>query len=531
MIPESIDKKINFLIVELKKLGINYPLLSETTIKLTQNYNKIEYWTELASTLRKYGNYNASEEVYKVAIQIHENSARIWNNYGVLLREWGRTKEALNAFEKSVLLDPSYPRPLENKGAILERLHRYEEAIVYYKKTMMFEPKNERLYNNIGCCYLGLGNEELAKDFFMKSIQINPNHCDSLFNIAALHIRKKEYDIASTILNRLSQLLPNDAEVQNLQKSINQANNEGIKIEMPPVSKLEKNLEPEFEKLMNKLRGNPKSIFISYAWPNNDTRIFAHNLCKDLKNKGFEVVLDKNFNFDVGQILTLLSQCQNVVVINDSHYVESCLLGKIPITEKTSSYPSFAFPIESSEEYAFKVFLLSAATWSISQKLEESAEKVAAEIAFNIVAPEYHQDLSGLRVFVEGWRIDEIQMIFSNIEHYRSISIVYFNGEHCLAGYPIFDFSDRAYYDYSFNALVKLIDMGIYRLETELPFQLNIKEIIDQNNYIFKDSSLTQAKFWEISNDKVMVCRPSLLPGGGATALINAFIDWIPILK
>lgn len=58
-----------------------------------------------------------------------------------------------------------------------------------------------------------------------------------------------------------------------------------------------------------------------------------------------------------------------VVVLNDAHHAESCLLGKVPITQTISAYPSFAFPLAQtqSEAHLGMVFKLSAVAWEMAR--------------------------------------------------------------------------------------------------------------------------------------------------------------------
>src|SRR4029078_1903923 len=202
---------------------------------------------------------------------------------------------------------------------------------------------------------------------------------------------------------------------------------------------LKRNLSPAVSKLCDELAGNPRSVFISYAWSDAAVKRFAARLCQDLKAHRFQAVLDQEQNLEVWEVLALLAHCQNVVVLNDVHYAESALLGKVPVTRPSSRYPSFALPVAGmqSEHSVSEVYKIATITWEIANRLKDKGDELA-DFAFQVAQPDAFEKVPGLRLFVEGWRVDEIQMVFSNIKGFRSLSVIYLGGDNCLAGYPLF---------------------------------------------------------------------------------------------
>jgi hypothetical protein len=259
------------------------------------------------------------------------------------------------------------------------------------------------------------------------------------------------------------------------------------------------------------------------------TKQFAARLSRDLKSHSYQVVLDQELGLEVNEVLFLLLHCQNVVVLNDTHYAESCLLGKVPISHTTSVYPSFAFPISAtqSKEYLEMVFKISAVAWEMAKYINGKETKLPNDFAFRVAQPDSFKDVPGLRQFIEGWRVDEIQMVFSNLNRFRSISVAYLEGEHVLAGYPLFDFSAEEYYPFSFTVLLKILELGRGLKENDLPIQLDNHP--DWTGYRWPDSSIVSAKLWKIASEEVAVWRPSITPSGDAAAIINYFKDWIPM--
>lgn len=388
---------------------------------------------------------------------------------------------------------------------------------------MALDPGDVRATNNIGVCLLAEGDAAQAERWFEKALQLDPSWTDSLFNLAGLRLERGDLAGVAPLVTRLAQSLPDDDEVKRLQARLRAGMHKGFKMEAPkPRAPGEPVVEvnPALRRLAEELAGNPRALFISYAWPDPATKAFAARIARGLEQHSYRVILDQDLELEVHEVLYLLAHCQNVLVLSDAHYAESCLLGLVPITHQTSSYPPTR-----SEEYLLSVFKLSAVAWEMARVMKSHGKPELDALAFELAAPEAFQALPGLRVFIEGWRVDEIQMVFSSLDRLRSISVAYLGGQHCLAGYPLFDFSHEAYYPISFSALLRVLEIGKTLTVDHRPIPLDVP---DRSNYRWPESSIVSAKMWKIAKDEVTVWRPSLTPSGEAAALIQNFKDWEP---
>jgi tetratricopeptide (TPR) repeat protein len=520
-------ENVRLFVRALAQRGVDARMLDLISERLPANYNDPDHWGELAFTLRRQRNYAASEEVYKTALAIF-GTARLWNNYGILLRDWGKLRESIGAFQQAIDLDPAYPKPLINKGKILEMLHDFTAARACYEAALELDPGDVVATNNMGVCLLAEGDRRGAELWFEKTLLLDPNWTDALFNLAVLRLDRGEVEATRPLVEALSRLLPDDADVRRLRGRLEAPTGEPLKITPPQAHSLESQLKPAVQRLTEELVGNPRSVFISYAWPDPDTKAFAARLSRDLKSRGYHVILDQELGLDVADVLVLLPHCQNVVALNDAHYAESCLLGKVPITRTTSVYPSFAFPLAAtqSSEYMQTVFKISAVAWELAKEIAKRGGGHLDTFAFQVAQPEAFKDVPGLRIFVEGWRVDEIQMVFANVRRFRSLSIAYLGGDHCLAGYPLFDFSNEQYYAVSFEALLKTLDLSLRLTVDDAPAAF---EPPDRTRYRWKDSSIVAAKLWKIGESDIAVWRPSITPSGEHGAVINRFKDWVPL--
>ena len=229
----------------------------------------------------------------------------------------GKLGEALDAVEHGVRLQPNYAKAFATKGKILELLHRFPEARTCYQTALDLDPRDAASSNNIAVCLLGEGKSAEAETWFEKTLQVDPNWTDALFNLAALKLDRDEFGRARPFVEQLVQLLPNDPEVASLQARMRDSGRERLTLQMPGARSLESGLTPAVKRLCEQLAGNPRSIFISYAWPDPATKAFAARMACDLEANSFQIVLDQKHDLEVHEILVILLHCQNVVVLND----------------------------------------------------------------------------------------------------------------------------------------------------------------------------------------------------------------------
>lgn len=526
--------RIRELVARLAGLHVDAGLLSRIEAVLPDNYQEPGHWAELAAVLRRQRNYRAAQAVYDSALSVHAGSALLWNNYGTMLRDWGKLDQALAAFDRAITLDERYSKPLENRAKVLEMAHRFAEARQYYQASLVLDPINPSAMNNIGVCYVGEHAGREAEIWFRLALEADPEFTDSLFNLAAVLLDRRNHEAAQEQIDTLARLLPDDPEVEALRRDLAPQGSSG---NGTPAVAARRSLDGEgigrILDLCYELAGNPRSVFISYAWADEATRRFAIRLSEDLTARSFKVALDRNYDFEVYEVLTLLAFCQNVVMLNDIHYAESCLLGKVAITKPTFPYPSFpyhsfAFPADSlSEDYLGEVLKISAVTWEMARQLKKAGDPDAAQTALELVRPEAFQQVPGLRIFIEGWRVDEAQMVLLNSKRYRSISVAYLGGGDCLAGFPLYDFSDESFYTTSFDALARILELGGQLPAETAPITMGRP---DWRAYRWPNSEIVSATLWKSSGTPILVWRPSLTDTGKHAAILSRFLDWEPVV-
>jgi len=112
------------------------------------------------------------------------------------------------------------------------------------------------------------------------------------------------------------------------------------------------------------------------------------------------------------------------------------------------------------------------------------------------------KELPELRMFVEGWRLDEVQLLFSRLTKHRSISIAYVGGKHCLAGYPLLDCTTPELYERSLACLISLLEI-LGNRTCDRPLEM----LTDPREYDRMSKACKDAERWQISSEDVAVMR------------------------
>jgi tetratricopeptide (TPR) repeat protein len=167
----------------LRELGVNPDWVRRAEAIPLSVYSEPDVWLSLGSALRRTGDYQGAQEVYKVAVEIHQASEKMWTNYAILLLNWGRLGDALEACERALALVATEERAISTKARIHELLHNYPDALRLYHQALALDPTSPLLHTNIGCCHLGLADEELAIASFQRAVELCPDYTNALFNL------------------------------------------------------------------------------------------------------------------------------------------------------------------------------------------------------------------------------------------------------------------------------------------------------------------------------------------------------------
>ncbi|MEC8025612.1 MAG: tetratricopeptide repeat protein [Myxococcota bacterium] len=83
-------------------------------------------------------------------------------------------------------------------------------ARTHLQRAVELSPKDAELRYNLGVVSLAINDVNSAIDAFQAALRLNTEHVDSLYNLGRLYVNIKEYERGLLLLERASELSPND---------------------------------------------------------------------------------------------------------------------------------------------------------------------------------------------------------------------------------------------------------------------------------------------------------------------------------
>jgi tetratricopeptide (TPR) repeat protein len=468
-------------------------------------------WIGVAIQLRQGDHFDGALAAYAAAVVRFPTSHQLWSNQGILLRGLRRYDAARQSLERAIELKPDYIHAMEALGILYDEQGAHSEALAWYEKVIAIAPTRVPAVNNAANCFRLLGDTTRARDYHRRALEIDPDFPNALFSYASLLYQEQEYAAAEEMINHFLIADPGDRGALQLRDLIRRRS--------PPGSntKVQQQFEHAWNVSIASLRdgiqagiapqgeADDRSVFLSYARHDPTHAAWVKRLSADLRARGFDVVLDRDLDLDVSELLRLGLSCANIVIVADRYYMESGLLGRIPVTVPSSAYPSFAFPAQlETEDVVSEVFKISAVTWEVARQLSPKwSLEQAAKFTLQIASPSAYPTVPHLRTFIEGWRVDESQLIVVNEHRYRAIVTAFASGEHCFSRYPIVDFSSGSY-----SSSVSQLE-GILRSPEH------------RSGAVLRDVAL-----WKLSGQRMMTLRPSFTQDGSHGGLFMVMDDW-----
>ena len=163
----------------------------------------------LAIIYAQTGHYQAANDNFSKAIDIHPTRADFYSNYGNALWKQDRIEEAIYYCQQSLALDasraethnilgnillsqnrleeavtsfrtaleihPTYVHALNNLGNTLQKLNQAEDAVMCYRQALKLQANYPEAHNNLGQALKSLGRLDEAISHFRSAIKLRPD--------------------------------------------------------------------------------------------------------------------------------------------------------------------------------------------------------------------------------------------------------------------------------------------------------------------------------------------------------------------
>lgn len=185
-----------------------------------------------------------------------------------------------------------------NEAEALFAEGKIEEA----EKCFLFEAENgpdrKEAYNNLGVIAFQKDDREKAIDYFTRSLEIDPIYRDAVLNYTSLLRTQNQIHIAVPLLEKITEITPNDNEITQLLEEIRSTPKSRSKIAILCLPKYESFLEDIANHLKAKYdvqtcyTNNEQDIESSVEWADivwlefaNDISAYVTNKVSAIKNK------------------------------------------------------------------------------------------------------------------------------------------------------------------------------------------------------------------------------------------------------
>jgi tetratricopeptide (TPR) repeat protein len=182
--------------------------------------NNLKALNNQGKILYQLGQFQQAIEAHQQAIQIDANNAEAWSSKGIAHMGLQQHEQALLSFDKAREIKPDEPSIWLQKGIVLKVLQRpneaeqfYQEALGVYNEKVTTNDRDPLLWTDRGTVLLQLNRPQEALDSYNKALSLDRNFYEALLGKANALSLLQKYELALEILNKATEIRPQDYQV------------------------------------------------------------------------------------------------------------------------------------------------------------------------------------------------------------------------------------------------------------------------------------------------------------------------------
>jgi tetratricopeptide (TPR) repeat protein len=183
--------------------------------RLAQNEQEAFTHNLLGRVLAHQGNVKEAEAAFLKASELAPQWQEAANNLAALYLHQNRTDEAVQKLEQALRQNPVNQAAYSTLGAIYEQSAQYPKAIDIYEQALAKLPDASKSAQRLAflLCEFNKGAQDLERAQLLATqvYQTNPGQIDLLDTLAWVYFHKGEYARALSILQSISQQMPEEA--------------------------------------------------------------------------------------------------------------------------------------------------------------------------------------------------------------------------------------------------------------------------------------------------------------------------------
>ena len=160
----------DYYLTEMRTADARAPVLE--ALRLNPYYP--EAHVNLATILRRTGQFGESERQYLEAIQLQSINPGAHSGYGALLLQEGRAFQAAGEFAKVIELQPEDAEARYNLGRVLMAIGRFDQGVAQLNEAIRLRPDYADAYHSLAVALAGRGRLNEAVDEFREEARLRP---------------------------------------------------------------------------------------------------------------------------------------------------------------------------------------------------------------------------------------------------------------------------------------------------------------------------------------------------------------------
>ncbi|MDQ7787577.1 MAG: tetratricopeptide repeat protein [Thermodesulfovibrionales bacterium] len=159
----------------------------------------------------KFGDYDASIEYLKNALEIMPTYAEGHYAMGDALRQKGLLDSAIASFEKAVHLRPDFTDGYFTMGNTYEEKHKFREAASCYRDAVKINPNHHYAHARLGFALYNTRDFSEAIKHLKMALEINPQYDEAYICLGMISREKENYDEAIDYFKKALAVNPQSA--------------------------------------------------------------------------------------------------------------------------------------------------------------------------------------------------------------------------------------------------------------------------------------------------------------------------------
>lgn len=166
------------------------------------------------------GENDKAIEAYRSALEKdpHFNPARI--NLAYLYNSRGENDQAEELLREVIEQEPDFGQAYYSLALLLAEEQRLQEAITYFEQATERLPEQSRIFYNLAVANQTISRPEEAENAYLQAIELEPDNGDYRYGLITLYLQQEEHEKALEQARMLEQILPNNPQVQQLLRMI-----------------------------------------------------------------------------------------------------------------------------------------------------------------------------------------------------------------------------------------------------------------------------------------------------------------------